>query len=48
MTSVELPDYPGYKIFENGEVFSTYTNKFLKSKVDRYGYSVYHLRHGEK
>lgn len=47
MNHVEISDYPGYEIFEDGRVFSKYTNKFLTSKIDRYGYGVYHLRRGK-
>lgn len=38
-----IPGYPHYKISENGELFSQYQHRFLKPKIDKYGYKVYGL-----
>lgn len=35
-----IPDFEGYRITTDGEVFSLKCNRFLKGKIDRYGYKV--------
>jgi len=39
----EIKDYPDYLIYEDGKVFSKYTNKFLKPRINIYGYEVIEL-----
>lgn len=41
-------EYFTYKVYENGEVFSTKRNKFLKGEITKYGYLVYTLRINSK
>lgn len=36
-----IPDYEGlYTISEDGQVYSNHRNRFLKPKIDKYGYKV--------
>lgn len=39
----EIPGFDGYLITEDGNVYSRKRNKFLKSKLDKYGYRAYVL-----
>lgn len=39
-----LHDFNGYEITEDGRIFSLKKNKWLRPKIDRYGYQVYTLR----
>ena len=40
---VTIKDYPMYEIFDNGTVFSHFSNKFLKSNVSSNGYASVEL-----
>ena len=36
----DIPDSEGYQITEDGQVFSLKSGKYLKPKIDRYGYKA--------
>jgi len=37
---MEIKDYEDYLIYEDGKVFSKYTNKFLKPTINNNGYEI--------
>lgn len=46
MEAKVVKGYENYLIYNNGEIFSKITNKFLTPKKDKYGYLIYHTRKG--
>lgn len=47
-SSVNFKEYYDYLVYENGQVFSLKTHRFLKGKIDSVGYQVYGLAIGDK
>lgn len=45
---MKYKEYFSYRVYENGEVFSTKTNKYLKGEITQYGYQVYTLSINKK
>ena len=45
---MEIKDYEHYKIYNNGEVFNTKTNTYLKPWIDNIGYKRVALHNNDK
>ena len=43
MIAIEYKQFFNYLIYENGDVYSNYTNKFLKRDITQFGYTQYTL-----
>ena len=42
--AMSWPESPNYIICDNGDVFNSNTNRYLKGKIDNVGYRVYTLK----
>lgn len=43
MIAIEYKQFFNYLVYENGDVYSNYTNKFLKGEITKFGYKQYTL-----
>ena len=46
MIAIEYKQFFNYLVYENGDVYSNYTNKFLKGETTKFGYKQYTLSIG--
>ena len=47
MLFVILPEFPNYKIYFDGRVYTTKRNMFIKKSIDKYGYENIQLNNGK-
>lgn len=43
-----VPGFENYLIYPNGDLYSKLRGRFLKKKIDKYGYVIYHTKTGAK